>query len=184
MITEANEILEELDCMENIDIKGHLSVMRDYAANCEHVTEFGVRDVVSTWSWLSAGVNKIVAYDIYTPTHPRWQQFLNMCESNDVDFNFILGNTLEIPIIEKTDLLFVDTIHTFGQVHGELTRHAMNVEKYLVFHDTHAPVHRAGSGIEVSSAIKSYMNENPGIWKLSYESKESNGLAVYERVSS
>ena len=36
MITEANEILEELDCMENIDIKGHLSVMRDYAANCEH----------------------------------------------------------------------------------------------------------------------------------------------------
>jgi hypothetical protein len=49
-----------------------------------------------------------------------------------VDWLFRHGSTLEADVIEETDMLFVDTLHTYGQVKGELERHGNQARKYIV----------------------------------------------------
>jgi hypothetical protein len=38
--------------------------------------------------------------------------------------------------IERTDMLFIDTWHKYGQLSEELRMHSPNVDKYIVLHDT------------------------------------------------
>jgi len=58
-----------------------------------------------------------------------------LARAEGVDYLFTLGDTREVDI-EETDLLFVDTDHTYAQVKAELERHAHKVRRYLIFHDT------------------------------------------------
>ena len=43
------------------DIREHLLTLMFYAFECKHITEMGVRDVVSTWAFLAAKPNKPAA---------------------------------------------------------------------------------------------------------------------------
>ncbi|MGD9307318.1 MAG: glycosyltransferase family 4 protein, partial [Desulfobacterales bacterium] len=48
-ITFALEKIYSQKCETPSDINQHLPILRKYAAQCSHITEFGVRGVVSTW---------------------------------------------------------------------------------------------------------------------------------------
>ena len=61
-------------CALTSDIGEHLPVLRRYAAGCGHVTELGVRTVVSTWAFLAGlqaskgqGPKVLVSVDVAAP---------------------------------------------------------------------------------------------------------------------
>lgn len=115
------------------DINEHLVTLKEYAERCDHVTEMGVRDVVSTYAFLASQPQKMVSYDInYSACIEDAKQMAN---EKGLDFNFIQADVLKIDI-EETDLLFIDTLHIYSQLKKELDLHANKVRKYLIFHDT------------------------------------------------
>jgi hypothetical protein len=121
------------------DINEHLPVLKQYAEKCDTVTEMGVRYVVSTFALVLAKPKKLISIDLFHPSFygdtSRLYAIQNYAKNNGVDYKFVMGNTLNNDI-EQTDMLFIDTLHVYGQLKKELEKHASNVNKYIVFHDT------------------------------------------------
>ena len=46
------------------DINEHLETIKKYASECKHITEMGVRSVVSTWAFLESKPKRLVSIDI------------------------------------------------------------------------------------------------------------------------
>ena len=109
--------------LADTDISEHLPTLRLLSSLCDHVVELGVRTGVSTAAIISSGTPS-THYDIL----PQPYQFP---EKN----KFIQANTLEITIPE-TDMLFIDSEHSYPQLSQELKLHASRVRKYIAFHDT------------------------------------------------
>jgi hypothetical protein len=114
------------------DIYAHLPVLRALARECRHVTEFGVRAGASTTAFLHAAPARLVCYDIQE--HPD-AAVLNSMAPAGTEFVFHKQDVLTAEI-EPTDLLFIDTLHTYDQLRTELCRHASKVRRYIVLHDT------------------------------------------------
>jgi hypothetical protein len=51
-------------CATRSDINEHLPTLKQFAEKCEHITEMGVRGVVSTYAFLMGGPKKLIGYDI------------------------------------------------------------------------------------------------------------------------
>lgn len=123
--------------MEPSDINEHITTMLQYAMHCEHITEMGVCKICSTWAWICGKPKRVVAYDINHPS--KWgcdiQEVYDLSHEHGVDFEFIQADVLKIEI-EETDLLFLDTWHTYDQVKRELELHANKVRHFIMFHDT------------------------------------------------
>jgi hypothetical protein len=98
-----------------------------------------------------------------------------------VDYGFVLGDTLKVDI-EPTELLFIDTLHTYGQLKGELDRHAGKVKKWIILHDTET--FGIKSEIEGESGLWPAVEEflAAGGWKIVERRTNNNGLTVLERV--
>lgn len=177
------------------DINEHLPTLRDLAKECEHVTEMGVRDVVSTWAFLlglaTSGKTKKVlrSYDIHKSNNIALA--LAEAESNKVDMTFTEVDVLKTEI-EETDLLFIDTLHTYTQLKGELALHAKKAKKYLVFHDivTYGRKPEPASW-QTPDIMKNYVNNDKGIlfaieeflienknWEVKKVYENNNGLLV------
>jgi len=127
------EVLYQLRCDTPHNIDTHLPMIREYASRCGHVTEFGTDRGWSTSALLASGCPVVRSYDINRCAEVMLMEALAMDEG--VAYKFILGDTREVDI-EPTDLLLVDTDHTYEQVKAELERHVDKVRRYLVFHDT------------------------------------------------
>lgn len=119
------------------DINEHLSILKKYAEECDHVTEMGVRWIVSTYAFLAAQPKTMVSIDIQHPSN--WGASLEDVEiyaqEINCNYKFWQTNNLEIEI-EPTDLLFIDTWHSYKQLKAELLLHANKVKKYIILHDT------------------------------------------------
>lgn len=119
------------------DINEHLPTLRKYAEECGHVTEMGVRWIVSTYAFLVAKPKKMFSIDIQHPSN--WGADIGQVEqyAKDIEcqYKFWQTNNLEIEI-EETDLLFIDTWHSYKQLKAELALHASKVKKYIILHDT------------------------------------------------
>ena len=114
----------------------------EYASRCDHVTEFGVRWVESTFSFILGQPSTLISIDIDHPnSYPEFNGRENLelayecAEECGVDFTFKLGSTLGVDI-DPTDLLFIDTEHSYLQLKHELKLHSSKVKKYILMHDT------------------------------------------------
>ena len=192
-MTNIEEIYKHF-CETPSDINEHLSVLRHYAENCDHVTEMGVRGIVSTFAFVSAKPKIIRAIDLYHPSNwngeDRLNYIENYCKENNIDFRFILGDTLEIEI-EPTDFLFIDTLHTYEQLKTELEKHGNKANKYIGFHDTtlfaNEDEHNSytnkimtGNIKGLWPAIESFILNNPH-WSVLERRTNNNGLTILER---
>lgn len=121
-------------CASISDINEHLPTLCHYGKEVSHITEFGVRWGGSTWAFLMSKPSKLISYDILKT--PPVEGIINQASAEGVNFTFIEADTLDISI-EETDLLFIDTLHTYAQLRSELEMHHMKVRKYIVLHDTH-----------------------------------------------
>lgn len=176
------------------DINEHLATLKNYAARCEHVTEMGVRWVVSTYALLAGKPKTLVSIDM---THPKvFGADLSIVEKYadqlNCSFSFIESNTLSLTI-DQTDLLFIDTWHAYKQLIAELRLHQEKVNKYIVLHDTTSYAnHDEGSyaalgedwqpeGIGLWKAVEDFLSEFPA-WQLEHRYTHNNGLTVLKRL--
>ena len=174
-VSNENLTVEELleseyqhSCNNGSDIYAHVPTLRKYASECKHVTEMGVRDGQSTRALLPENV-VLRSYDLFLD--PLVTALFVKAKSIGKDVEYLVGDTLAIDI-EETDLLFLDTEHTYQQVTGELNRHHTKVRKYIAFHDTAEPF--VG---EVLPAIVDFTIRNPE-WKFVYHNRDCHGFTV------
>lgn len=172
----------------------HMDTLRKYAVRCEHVTEFGVSQGYSTVAFLTACPAELHSYDITRqPEIDGIEAWANQtCKTK---FVFHQQSSLEADF-ESTDLLLVDSLHTYDQVRQELALHGHKVRKYLIFHDTifWAYKNEIDSGGEadhafysrrhkqgIGPAIEEYMTAHPE-WQIIEHHYHQSGLTVYARL--
>lgn len=171
------------------DIHEHMDTLYNIAKECSHITEMGVRNVVSTWAFMLRDPEKLIGIDLHDnenvskamKVYPKWQ--------------FIKADSTKIEI-EQTDLLFIDTLHIYSQLKKELNLHANKVNKYIVLHDTftygfkdepvdwQTPEIMANYLLETKTglvpALTEFLNENKD-WYIFKEYINNNGLTVLKR---
>ena len=200
-------------CASPSDIYEHLPTLKAYASECTHVTEMGVRTIVSTYALLQGlhdwkgrtflnGCDasnsmplyhidapkklKLVSIDLYHPQEHggNLQEAEDVAREAKVDFEFIKGDTLKIDI-EPTDFLFIDTLHIYPQLLAELERHHTKVKKFIALHDT--TTFATKGEVEGERGLWFAVEEflaNHKEWMLRQRYTNNNGLTILERVLS
>lgn len=180
-------------CKKPSDINEHLPTLRRLASECAHVTEFGMRGGMSTLAFLAAQPKKLVSWDI-DPFAVLSQNTLNLLlMSGATVFEPRVGDSLKISI-ERTDMLFIDSLHTAKQLKSELERHCVPwshvsgdtkckclAKKYLVFHDTstYGWIGEDGKQPGLLGAIDWFTNQYAfPVWGLVERYENNNGLLV------
>ena len=169
-------------CEQVSDINQHLPTLMKYASECEHITEMGVRGIVSTFALLMGEPKRMISYDI------NWAQGIEgiIKEANEsgIDFDFRIANTTDLTIVE-TDLLFIDTLHNYNQLKRELELHSDKARKYLIFHDT-TSFEWIGESYNgkldekgIWYAIEELIEE--GKWEIKERYTNNNGLTILKR---
>lgn len=178
------------------DINEHLDTLLKYAKECEHLTEMGVRWVVSTWAFLESRPKKLTSYDISYHEKEKIDEVVQAAKDENIDFSFILADVLAEKI-EKTDLLFIDTLHTYSQLIQELKKHSVDVKKYIILHDTETfgnvdeSVYSHASNLAtlesksvgLKSAIRDFLldSEDGKNWEAKESFTHNNGLTILRR---
>jgi len=179
------------------DINEHIPTIIKYGQECDHITEMGVRSVLSTWAWLaSAPKDGLTSYDLLHPS--KWggnlKEVEDTAEAYGLKFNFVEANVLEIDI-EETDLLFIDTWHHYNQLKKELKKHSHKARKYICFHDTTSFEHRSEPTTSENrfngeldwnkglwDAVTEFLEENKDTWRLKERYTNNNGFTIIERI--
>jgi hypothetical protein len=124
-------------CEQPSDINEHLPTLYKYGSKCSHITECGVRNVVSSYAFAMALLDKPSATLIQVDPikGPSLDNFKQQCLTKNINTVFYEQSDLECPL-EPTELLFIDTWHVYGQMKRELNRWHSLVSKYIILHDT------------------------------------------------
>ena len=180
------------------DINEHMETLRSYASECEHITEMGVRTVVSTWAFLKGNPKRLVSIDI-NPSPV--EEAARLAKESNISFDFLLADTSKPELdIEETDLLFIDTWHIYDQLKTEFKLHSNKAKKYIILHDTttFGDVGEGSGNLVIDPvtnqmvsvnrkglwpAVEEFLAENSD-WTLKSRYTHNNGLTVLERVSS
>jgi len=183
-ITRAEKKYQEL-CNKASDINEHLPTLKRYALECDHITEMGVRGIVSTYAFI-AGLPKILrSIDIDHPSKCGGDLSLveSIASEVGISFEFVQGSTLDMKI-EETEILFIDTKHNYYQLREELRLHGNMSSKYIIFHDTTTFGRRnefPQAGVQgLMPAIEEFVGLNPH-WKCDKVFHNNNGLLVLKR---
>ena len=182
---------------EPSDINEHLPVLYRLAERVNTITECGTRHGDITTAFLAATENtnkKVVSYDLYKS--PIIDFF-----TTQPNFTFHQSDTLSISI-EQTDLLFIDTLHTYHQLYNELVKHNSNVSTYIVLHDTTSygeidePLYDINSDVKMShlsektektglkNAISDFLKTEQGQnWFIGQTFENNNGLTILKRIT-
>lgn len=160
------------------DICEHLDTLAELAKDCEHITEMGFRYGASFCAFLKAKPKKLITYDLAIPKTAT--QELDKFKG-DTETVYHEKSTLDVSI-EDTDLLFIDTLHTYKQLQKELELHANKSQKYLAFHDTVTYAHRGEDGSQkgLMDAIQEFLRENAA-WAIHKHHYNNNGLTILIR---
>ena len=166
---DINTIYENL-CQIPSDINEHLPTLKKYASECNNVVELGTRDGVSTIGLLAGLPKELLSLDIVFPQSNYMKEMYSMAKKEGIYYWFKLGNSLEIELPE-TELLFIDTIHTYNQLSQELKRHGGKVKKFIILHDT------TSCKEELQPAINEFLEQNKQ-WSIHEVFENNNGLLI------
>ncbi len=204
-MTSLDEIFTQVkESPGSIDICEHMDTLKEYASKCDIVTELGVRWVVSTWALMAGRPKKLISFDInHFGIYGVDPEILDKTAAEaGVDFKFYQENVLTTDKLESTDLLFIDTVHSYKQLKMELYLHAHKVAKYIIFHDTvsfgdinEGEIHpyegwskelleyydRLGPASGINHAIVEFLVSNPD-WRVDKLFTNNNGLTILTRV--
>lgn len=182
-VTEADLYLSEALCRMKLfdtvaDIVEHLPTLKRLAADCGHVTEIGRQKGVSTAALLAGRPQTLVSYDV--ADWPQATKIHNLAEHTKFDMCF--GNSLSIKL-EPTDLLFIDSKHTYTHLRAELRRHAGAVKKYIVLHDTEVFGTRGEDNSEpgLLMAVEDFLSRDVK-WHVAEQYLNNNGLMVLQKI--
>lgn len=171
---------------DSINVIAHyMDILYSYAKQCNTITELGINQVNSTWAFLLAQPSKLTSIDIDLHKNPTknlgylkgtniW--LLNareLAKKANINFQVIEADTTKIEI-DVTDLLFIDTEHTYKCLSKELLLHGNKVNKYIIFHDTILFK-------ELNKAIDEFLNSNPN-WVICETITTHPGLTIIKNT--
>lgn len=164
------------------DINEHVPRLRELANECDIIVEFGTRHAVSTVALMAGRPSTLITVDLHGCQACTENALKGAANAVGVNFQSITANTLELPPIERADMLFIDTYHTAAQVKGELDRHAAQVAKIIAFHDTEAPWGQVGEdgGPGVMLGVERWLADHPE-WVIAERHTNNHGLVVLRR---
>lgn len=194
----------QISCSTYSDIFEHVPVLKKLSTECSSVVEIGLRSMVSTWGVLqglsenpSATAKSYTGIDISSPNVAQLDMAKSLAEGNQIQFNFIQNDSLKAEIA-STDLLFIDSLHTYAHLSCELERYCDKVTKYIAMHDTSAPwgdtddseyygnyseypshVDRTKRGLWV--AVVDFLEKHPE-WRLEERRFNNHGFTVLKRI--
>jgi hypothetical protein len=194
---------------ESGDINEHLETLKNIASECNTVIEFGVRCMVSIFSFATSGCKNLLAYDINHPAgfdKYKFDQLEMYCKKYRINFQFFQKDVLLLETIPECDLLFLDTIGTYFQCKCELTLFSKKVKKYIIIHDTDLYAEKDELSVskeewigkynsnEIIKSIIKLDNNSSGLnkaideflqsnknWKLYRKYKNNNGLTILKK---
>lgn len=183
MSAEARSAIEQMFrrvAAEPTDMIEHMETIRGYSQQCRSAVEFGVYDCTSTWALLAGLPERLISYDI-----ARREEVTGVEEAAlaaGIDFSFVLADTATVEIAE-TDLLFIDSMHTYDHLRCELWLHSKYVRKFILLHDTttFGNVDQTGIGRGLWPAIEEFLASAP-VWRLRERFTNCHGLTVLERA--
>ncbi|MDB5392238.1 MAG: methyltransferase family protein [Planctomycetaceae bacterium] len=162
-------------CQQPSDINEHLSCLLRMAHCSKDVVEFGVRGAVSTTALLCGQPRRFRAFDLVRlPVVSELEKLSGNCA-----FQFEQRNCLEVDL-KSTDVLFIDTLHTAAQLAAELNRHAVNVKRWIVLHDTSTfgSIGEDG-GPGLWDAVTAFLAANSN-WFIAVRYLHNNGLTILQ----
>jgi hypothetical protein len=145
-----------------------------YARQVDSIVEFGVYTGLSTAAFLTGVPKKIRSYDITDEYLSVLPDLEFHAVSNNIDFQFKIGNSLDIEI-EEADLLFIDTVHKKKHTQEELRLHSAKIKKFIIFHDT-----TAWPGV-FEAATEFLINNNN--WHIVEHCNRESGLLVLRKYN-
>lgn len=191
------------ECRAASDINQHLPTLYALSNECDSVIEMGTRWIVSTWAFLASSAKSVISIDICHPSEFKHLREYNRYSPSDLEivediarshnkkYQFIQSDTLKIDI-PSTDLLFIDTLHSYYQLSQELALHGNKSNKYIVLHDVelfkyHDEIlekypHPKTGKTGLQNAIEEFLYSNPH-WQIKRWYLNNNGLCVLERIS-
>jgi hypothetical protein len=173
-----------------VDIWEHFPTLKELASTCQSVVEMGVRGGCSAYA-LAAGLEispekeKWMLYvDIQPCKNPKLEE---LCTAAGISISFQQADSRYIDIPE-CDILFIDTLHTYGQLKTELEIHHSKAKKYIVMHDTEAPwgfKNEADDGSPnkgLRPAVDDFIAEHKDQWVLHAHHANCHGLTILARA--
>ena len=197
----------EKKCKKPSDINQHLPTLMKYAKECESVLELGVRGCVSSWGFAYGLVDngkdkKVLFCNDLNPCNIKELQ-TNCKDIIDVQYKWCSDLSLDFPE-ESFDMVFIDTLHVYGQLKRELHKFSKIATKYIIMHDTtvdkkHGEVRRTmmkqletlvkSTGIPkkelllgLQPAIDEFLQDNSH-WKVKEVFNNNNGLTILEKIN-
>ena len=161
------------ESFQESDIVFHLPTLEHYASLCSHVTEFGVRTGKSTVALIMGCKGEVHSYDI--DNSPMVRLLQEEAENLPCKWTFHQGDT-SVVTIEETDMLFIDTEHTYAHVKKELATSGRKARRFLAFHDII-------SCPQIVPAIDEFLNQYENEYTVVHRTTQNNGFLVLERVS-
>ncbi len=172
-IDESNNTL----CVEEHDLKAHMSKLRELASQCQHVTELGGRVNAST-AILAGKPKQVVAI----ASNNSFEAEMSNLKVEETQLK-ILAQDSASDDIEETDMLFIGEAKTAAQLHEQLTRYTGKVRHWIVLHNT-VTFGVWGEGhqtdkpvIGLMHSLRRWLKQNPE-WSVVDQSSESGGLMV------
>jgi hypothetical protein len=161
----------------NRDLNEHMPMLRRLAGMVRHVTEFSGRHD-STVAFLAGAPAKLVSYQT---EHNDILARLRGTTAHKVDHIEEPLQSMQVPAIEKTDLLFIDTRHTYDVLTRELETYSDSVRRFIVLHDTHVYGQFGEDGQKgLLAAVSDWLEKNPS-WSIIYHTTDQYGLTVLGR---
>lgn len=123
------------------DIHEHMPFLRELSRSCASICEMGVRRCVSSWAFLlglaesCAQEKKLLCVDI-VPADISELKALGRSLIPSVGVTMTVADSRKVILPQDCDLLFLDTLHVYGQLKAELWAHRARVRRYIVLHDT------------------------------------------------
>ncbi len=187
------------------DINQHIPTLRDLAKQCSSVVEIGLRSMVSTWGILQGlaespfSNRSYLGIDIAIPPLDRLNLANNLAEANGISFQFGQADDRTI-MIDPTEMLFIDSLHTYCHLTYELETFSSQVSKYIAMHDTSEPWGEAddteyhGDYSEYPDeydrtrrglwpAVQDFLQRHPE-WMLYRRDCNNHGFTILKRIAS
>lgn len=161
-------------------IRPHLKVFLGYGAKCKTITELGIDSACSTLAFIHSGCKKVYSYNVVLTENAK--KVKQAAEKDGFFFKLSTKDNLKVKI-KRTDMLFIDTDHWYGQIKAELAHHHKRVNKWIIMHDTETfgMVNPFDGRLGMKPAIYEFLEDHPE-WKVKEHFVESHGLTVLVRT--
>lgn len=156
----------------------HHKALISCAKQCETIKEIGVCQGGTLAALLTTNPKKLTGIDILPKYFQPYQShFDKYAQENNVEFDFISGDSLDQKLVSQVDMLHIDSLHEPDHLMKELIIHAPHVKKYIVFHDT--ANFATSRGLFVT--IAKYITKIEQSWKVVDHYIHRVGYTVIER---